>query len=158
MIKAGGAAVAHELPHGGQGGEKDRVPVEILPYLVEGFEPVEELHALDLAEAPGEILIQVMMGVDEAGIEEHPGAVEGLIRHLVLGADPLDQPVPEPNVRIPVHPIRPVAGNHGVHVLQQRAHSPTSLYGQYTMIPPVDFRLVLWAGPWYNEIVLEERK
>jgi hypothetical protein len=82
----------------------------------------------------------------------------GLIRHLVLGADPLDQPVPEPNVRIPVHPIRPVAGNDGVHVLQQRAHSPTSLYGQYTMIPPVDFRLVLWAGPWYNKIVLEERK
>ena len=126
VVEAGGASVAHELPHGGQGRKVHRVPVQILPDLIEGPEPVEELHALDLGKAPSEVLVQMMMGVDEPRIEDHAGAVERLIRLLVQRAYLFDHPVSKPYVRMPVHPILPVAGNDGIHILQQCAHQNTS--------------------------------
>ena len=74
VVKAGGAAVLHQLSHAGEGAQAHRLLVQSLPDLVEGGEPVEELQVLHLGQIPGEDLIEVVVGVDQAGIAPAAGS------------------------------------------------------------------------------------
>ena len=79
MVKAGGAAVLHQLAHACEGGKADDFTVQVLPYLIEGFQPIEQLHILHLGKIAGKDLIEVMMGVYQAGVAEHMGAVDDAV-------------------------------------------------------------------------------
>ena len=61
-----GAAGLEQLGHGESRGPVDGLLVDALPYLVEVDEPVEELGVLDGGQGPGEGLVEVVVGVDEA--------------------------------------------------------------------------------------------
>ena len=79
MVKAGGAAVLHQLAHACEGGKADDFTVQVLPDLIEGFQPIEQLHILHLGKIAGKDLIEVMMGVHQAGVAEHMGAVDDAV-------------------------------------------------------------------------------
>ena len=48
MVKAGGAAVLHQLTHAGQTAQADHIVVKILPDLIQRSQPVKQLHVLHL--------------------------------------------------------------------------------------------------------------
>ena len=93
VVEAGGAAVFHQFPHAGDGAVIDHLTVQILPDLVQGLQPVEQLQILHLRQVTAEGLVQVVMGVDEAGIDDAPGGVDDLLRLLFLRADVGDNAV-----------------------------------------------------------------
>ena len=93
VVEAGGAAVFHQLSHAGDGAVVDHLTVQILPDLVQGLQPVEQLQILYLGQIAAEGLVQVVMGVDEAGIDDAPGGVDDLLRLLFLRADVGDNAV-----------------------------------------------------------------
>ena len=120
VVEAGGAAVLHQLPHPGEGGEPHQLRVQVLPDFVEGPEPVEELQILDRRQIPGELLIQVVVGVDEPRIAEHLRAVQHLVG--LLGqplADGGDHPVLRQQVDPLVHPVVLVAAHQPADALQK---------------------------------------
>ena len=82
VVKAGGAAVLHQLAEPRQAREPDDVGIQIFPDLIERFQPVEQLHILHLRQVAGKDLIQVVVRVDKAGVAQHVRPVD----HLV-GAD-----------------------------------------------------------------------
>ncbi len=63
----------------------------IFPDLVEGFEPVEQLHVLHLREVAGEHLIQVVVGVHQTGIAQHMAGVDGFVGLAVEFRADLDE-------------------------------------------------------------------
>ena len=79
MVKAGGTAVLHQLSHTGKTGQADHILVQILPNLIQSFQPVEQLHILHLRQVAGEHLIEMVVGIDQAGIAQHMAGVESLI-------------------------------------------------------------------------------
>ena len=94
VVEAGGAAVLHQLTHAGEAGQADDIGVQILPDLVQCAQPVEQLHVLDLGQVAGEHLVQVVVGVDEAGVAEHVAAVDDAVGlHVQIAADGLDETV-----------------------------------------------------------------
>ena len=54
VVKAGGAAVFHQFPHAGDGAVADHPAVQILPDLVQGLQPVEQLQILYLRQIAAE--------------------------------------------------------------------------------------------------------
>ena len=48
VVKAGGAAVLQQLPHAGEGAEAHHLLVQALPDLIQGLQPVKQLHVLHL--------------------------------------------------------------------------------------------------------------
>ena len=121
VVEAGGAPLLHHLPHGGEGGEADRLPVQVLPDLVQGPKPVEQLQPLHLGQVPGEALVQVVVGVHKARVAQHPGTVDDLVG-LGGQARPhlLDQAVPAEDVGPLQAAVRPVAGDGEADISQQQ--------------------------------------
>ena len=84
----------HQLTHAGEGGQAHHVRVQVFPNLIQGFQPVEQLHVLHLGQVPGEHLVEVVVGVDQTGIAQHVAAVQHCVGLSVkLGADGLDDAV-----------------------------------------------------------------
>ena len=134
VVKDSGAAVLEQLAHAGHGGKAHCVLVESLPDLVEGGQPVKELHILHLGQIPGEHLVQVMMGVDKTRIAEHVGAVNDLICLGGIGADGTDQPVLAVEVHIFVDPILTVAGDEGADVSDEQSIHRESSFGNGSIV------------------------
>ena len=111
VVKAGGAAVFHQLPHAGDGAVVDHPAVQILPDLVQGLQPVEQLQILHLRQVTAEGLVQMVMGVDEAGIDDATGGVDDLLRLLFLRADVGDDAVLHQQIAVGVHGVAGVAGD-----------------------------------------------
>ena len=92
VVKAGGAAVLEQFAHAGEGGQADHLGIQILPDLIQGRQPVEQLHILHLRQIAGEGLIEVVMGVHQTGIAPVMGTVDHSVRRLGKmfphGADP----------------------------------------------------------------------
>ena len=124
VVKAGGAAVLHQLPHAGEGAEAHRLLVQSLPDLVEGGEPVEELQVLHLGQIPGEDLIEVVVGVDQAGIAPAAAPVDDRVGGLgQIGTDGADNAVLAVEIDMLQNRIAVVAGDHGLQpAYQQRGH------------------------------------
>ena len=80
VVKDGGAAVLQQLSHPYGGGKADGILIQPLPDLVERYQPVKQLHILHLGQIPAERLVKVMMRVDQSGIDNTAGSVNGLIR------------------------------------------------------------------------------
>ena len=111
VVEAGGAAVFHQLPHAGDGAVVDHLTVQILPDLVQGLQPVEQLQILYLRQIAAEGLVQVVMGVDEAGVDDATGGVDDLLRLLFLRADVGDDAVLHQQIAVGVHGVAGVAGD-----------------------------------------------
>ena len=129
VVKAGGAAVLHQLPHAGEGAQAHRLLVQSLPDLIEGGEPVEELQVLHLGQVPGKDLIEVVVGVDEAGIAPAAAPVDDLVSLLgQIGADGTDHPALTVEIDMLQNGIAVVAGDHRFQpAYQQRGHGTTLL-------------------------------
>ena len=129
VVKAGGAAVLQQLPHAGEGAEAHHLLVQALPDLIQGGEPVEQLQILHLGQVPGEHLIQVVVGVDEAGI----APVMGPVDHSVCGlgqvwAQTADDAVFAIEVGVLQHGVAVITGEDGPQIAQQQrghgGHAP----------------------------------
>ena len=48
VVEAGGAAVLHQLAHAGQAGQPDHILIQVFPDLIQGLQPVKQLHILYL--------------------------------------------------------------------------------------------------------------
>ena len=129
VVEAGGAAVLHQLAHAGEAGQADDVGVQVFPDLVQGAQPVEQLHVLDLGQVAGKHLIEVVMGVDEAGVAEHVAAVDDTVGgHVQPGADGLDEAVLAVEVGVLQDAVAVVAGDElGDVPDQQGGHGDSSL-------------------------------
>jgi len=75
VVKTGGTSGFQQLPHAGDGAVVDAPGVQVLPYFIKSGEPVEELQPLDLGQVAAEGLVEVVVGVDQAGIDDAPGGV-----------------------------------------------------------------------------------
>ena len=128
MVKAGGAAVLHQLAHAGEGGETNHITVQIFPNFVESFEPVEQLHVLHLGKIAGKDLVEMMVGVHQAGIAEHMGAVDGAVGGGVqVRAELLNEAVLAQDVHLGQDPIAVITGDELGNILdQQGRHSLSS--------------------------------
>ena len=137
VVEAGGAAVLHQLAHAGEGGETDDVLVQIFPDLVEGFEPVEQLHILHLREVAGEHLIQVVVGVHQTGVAQHMVGVDGSVGgNVQMGADLTDEAVLAVEVHVLQQLVLIVAGHQIADAADQQAcHRSLLLSEEY---PPKD--------------------
>ena len=89
----------------------DHLTVQILPDLVQGPQPVEQLQILHLRQIAAEGLVQVVMGVDEAGIDDATGGVDDFLRLLFLRADVGDDAVLHQQIAVGVHGVAGVAGD-----------------------------------------------
>ena len=102
----------HQLAHAGEAGQADDVGVQVFPDLVQGAQPVEQLHVLDLGQVAGKHLIEVVMGVDEAGVAEHVAAVDDTVGgHVQPGADGLDEAVGAVEIDVLQDAVAVVAGD-----------------------------------------------
>ena len=120
MVKAGRAAVLHQLTHAGEGGKTDDVGVEVLPDLIERSEPVKQLHILYLGKIAGKDLIKMVVRVDKTGVAKHVFGMDDPIRLAVeSGADLPDEAVFGVEVNVLVDLVVVVAGNEGTDILQQ---------------------------------------
>ena len=84
MVHAGGAAVTQQLPHAGETAVIDAVRIQSPPDFIEGHQPGKQLHFLDLGQVAGEGLIEVVMGVDETGIDKAALGVQHPVCRLFL--------------------------------------------------------------------------
>ena len=122
MVKAGRAAVLHELAHAGQARQADDVRVEILPDLIERLQPVEQLHILHLRQIAGKLLIQMVVRVDKAGIAEHMACVQNVVRlFLEVWADGTDHAVLGVEIDVFIYGILFVAGDEGLDIADQKS-------------------------------------
>ena len=48
VVEAGGAAVLHQLAHAGQAGQANYILIQVFPDLIQGLQPVKQLHILYL--------------------------------------------------------------------------------------------------------------
>ena len=116
VVKDGGAAVLQQLSHPYGGGKTDGILIQPLPDLVERYQPVKQLHILHLGQIPGKDLIEMVMGVDQAGVTEHSGGINHLAGLRGFRADGADQPVLTKDIHVLIDPILPVAGNQGADI------------------------------------------
>ena len=130
VVEAGGAAVFHQLAHAGQAGQPDHILVQVFPDLIQGLQPVKQLHVLHLRQIAGEYLIEVVMGIDQAGVTEHMAAVDDLVgADVQRRADGLDEAVLAVDIRVLQDAVAVVAGDQLVNVLnEQGGHGNSSLW------------------------------
>ena len=139
VVKAGGASVLQELPHAGEGAAAHHLFIQVLPDLVQGRQPVEQLQVLHLGQVPGEHLVEVVVGVDEARITPVVAAVQDGVR-LTGKVRPQgrNDAVPAQKVHLLEHPVAVVAGDGGMEVAnQQRRHGGSR---SFVTIRPVSRR------------------
>ena len=121
MIKAGGAAVFHQLAHAGQGGIADDGLVQILPDLIERFQPVEKLHVLHLRQVAGELLVQMVVCIDQAGVAQQVGAVQLALRLLrQICADGGNSPALTVEINAVKQLVTVVAGDKGGNITNHK--------------------------------------
>ena len=120
VVKAGGAPRFQQLPHAGEGGAGHHLLVQVLPHLVQGHQPGEELHPLHLWQVAGENLVEVVVGVDEAGVDHHVPGVDHLVGLVALRADGGDDAVPDEEIGVVVEPVPEVAGDNIPGVFDQQ--------------------------------------
>ena len=112
----------HQLAHTGEGAQADDLAVQIFPDLIEGLEPVEELHVLHLRQVPGKDLVEVVVGVHQAGIAEHMGGVNGLIGGDLQGrAHGPDEAILAVEVDLFQQPVLVVAGHKPADVADEQS-------------------------------------
>ena len=128
VVEAGGAAVFHQLAHTRQGGQADNIAVQILPDLIQGFQPVKQLHILHLGQVAGEHLIEMVVGVYQTGIAKHVGAIDDSVSGgIQIGADFLDEAILAQHIHIGQHSVTVVTGDKLGNVFdQQGRHSLSS--------------------------------
>lgn len=128
MVKAGGTAVLHQLSHAGEGGEADRIGVQVLPNFIQGGEPVEQLHVLNLGQVPGKDLVEMVVGIHQAGIAPVMGAVDDGVGGLgQMGTNGADKAVLTVNVNAVENIVSIVAGDEGIQIFQQQGGHGTTL-------------------------------
>jgi len=113
VVGAGGAAREGELGQADPGRDVCRLLVQAAPQGVERLQPAEQGGAGHGTVGAGEVLVEVMVGVDEARGDQAAGGVDGLAggRRLVGGGpDPGDQAVRD---RDPAAGQLPAVGVHG---------------------------------------------
>ena len=121
MVKAGGAAVFHQLSHACKGGKPYHVCIQILPYFIKILQPVKQLKALHLRKVAGKLLIKVMMGIHKTGIAYEVGSVYYLIRiNLQFFAYFLYKAILAVYVRPGKYPVLIIAGYKGAYVFNKK--------------------------------------
>src|SRR5947209_11782655 len=102
MIGTGGAACESKFGKAGLRGSEDHGFVEAGPDRVQGLEPGKERLALTFGEAPGQRLVEMVMGVHQARNDHRSAAVDGLIKRFLGGlpAERGDPTVLDPNKRV----------------------------------------------------------
>ncbi len=70
MVGGGGAAGEHQFGHGHGGGEIERLGRQPRPHRIERLQPGEQLAVERGRQRAGERLVEVVMGVDEAGQDD----------------------------------------------------------------------------------------
>ena len=120
----------HQLAHAGETGQPDHILVQVFPDLIQGLQPVEQLHVLHLRQIAGEYLIEVVMGVDQTGVAQHMAAVDDLVgADVQRRADGLDEAVLAVDIRVLQYAVFVVAGDQLVNVLnEQGGHGNSSLW------------------------------
>ena len=73
--------------------------------------PVEQLQILHLGQVTAEGLVQMVMGVDEAGIDDATGGVDDLLRLLFLRADVGDNAVFHQQMAVGINRVAGVTGD-----------------------------------------------
>ena len=120
----------HQFAHAGQAGQPDHILIQVFPDLIQGLQPVEQLHVLHLRQIAGEHLIEMVVGVYKAGIAQHMPPVDDLIGGDVQRcADGLDEAVLAVDIRVLQYAVFVVAGDQLVNVLnEQGGHGNSSLW------------------------------
>ena len=114
------AAVFHQLTHTCEGGETNHIIVQIFPNFIEGLEPVEQLHVLHLGKIAGKDLVEMMVGVHQAGIAEHMGAIDGAVGGGVqVRAELLNEDVLAQDVHLGQDAVAVVTGDELGNILDQ---------------------------------------
>ena len=116
VVEDGGAAGFQQFSHAHQGAVVDRLAVQVLPDLIQGPQPVEELQVLHLGQVPAEGLVEVVVGVDQAGVDGAAPGVQGLLRLRGLRAHVSDHAVPDEDGDVFQYRIPAVAGDGGRRV------------------------------------------
>ena len=80
MIEACCTTVTHQFRHACTGAQIYRLFVQIFPDAVKRFQPIKQFEVLNFAEIPRKILVQVVMYIDQPGINNHAFAVVFPIR------------------------------------------------------------------------------
>ena len=120
MVETSGAAVLHQLAHTCQGGQADDTGVQVLPNLIQRFEPIEQLHILYLGQVAGKLLIKMVVGVDKARIAEHMAAIQNFIGFFVqICSDRPDDAVLTVKVRVLADAVLRIASHQLRNVLDQ---------------------------------------
>ena len=126
-----GAAVLQEVRHGGEGGVEDHLVVDHLEDPVGLVQPLGHRHVgvVDGLQIPDEGLEEVVVGVDEARIDEPICGVDHLVAGVrQVGADLHDLGAVDQDVRVPVDVVLGVAGDDCFRVSNQRGgHRAASL-------------------------------
>ena len=94
------AAVFGEFPHAGQCAVINAVFVKGAPNFVERDEPVEQLHILHLGQIACKCLIQMMMRVDQPGVNIAPARINHMISVFFLLSDILNHMVVNQNTSV----------------------------------------------------------
>ena len=129
VVKAGGAAVLHQLAHTREGGEADHFAVQILPDLVQSFQPVKQLHILHLGQIAGEDLIQMVVRIHKAGVAQHVAAVNDPVGCGVqAGADLLNKAVLAQHIHVVQHAVIVVTGDELGNVLDKQGRHGLSSF------------------------------
>ena len=132
VVKDGGAPGFQQLAHAHEGAVVNGFPVQIFPNFVQGSQPVKELHVLHLGQIPAKGLVEVVMGVDKAGIDHTARSVQGLVGILRLRAHVDNGPVPDKKIGVFQQGVLPVTGDNGRGVLNQKtAHALPPKYAVF---------------------------
>ena len=114
MVKQRRAAVLDEFAHGNHGAVVNVLRVDLFPHIVQIQQPIKQLRLLDAGDVPGERLQQMMVRVDEAGVDEFTLGVD---HFCVFTGDILgnldDLVAVNENIPAPQQPILRIAGDNG---------------------------------------------
>ncbi|MNO96914.1 hypothetical protein D3C76_886050 [compost metagenome] len=93
VVGGGGAAGEQQFGQGDPGGQRQLVRRQARPHRVEGLQPGEQRLVHHRRPGAGEGLVEVVVGVDQAGRQHVPAGVEGLFAgagRLLAGGDQFD--------------------------------------------------------------------
>ncbi len=128
VVKAGGTAAFQQLPQAGEGAVVDYLPVQVLPDFIEGLQPVEQLQVLHRRQVPAEGLVEVVVGVDQAGVDDAVGGIDDLLRLLGLRPYSGNYAVFDQQAAVFIDTVLAVAGHNGVGVPNQQARHGVSSF------------------------------
>ena len=123
VVEDGGAPAVGQFQQAHPGGQADVLGGHAGPDGVEALQPGEQAHVLGAGHGPGEGLVEVVVGVDQAGEEEHPGGVHhlvGLGGQVGGGPDLLDEAVAGEQAPAGDLPPGRVHGDQGVGVADEQ--------------------------------------